>query len=152
MENESVNKLWASFRLQNPSAPETCEAWSFGDSKEMADELCELVLEGLKTATSSAFCLYELQKERVPKEGDYSIILNGNNEAVGIVQNRKVTILPFDEVPEEIAIEEGEGDRTLDYWRRVHEDFFKRAFAKENLTFTTKIEIVCEQFELVYAA
>ncbi|MGX7417997.1 ASCH domain-containing protein [Carnobacterium gallinarum] len=152
MENESANKLWENFRMQNPSAPLTCEAWSFGNTKEMADELAELVLEGLKTATSSAFCFYEIDNEPVPKVGDYSIVLNGNDEAIGIIQNRKVTILAFDEVSEEIAIEEGEGDRTLEYWRKVHEEFFKRAFEEYDQLFSTDIMVVCEQFELVYAA
>lgn len=152
MENESAIKLWSSFRMQNSQAPEICEAWAFGDSKEMADELSGLVLEGLKTATSSAFEVYQVENEPIPTEGSYSIILDGNQEAVGIIQIQKVTTCAFNQVTEELAIAEGEGDRTLEYWRRVHEEFFRRHLATYGLSFNEEMLIVCEQFELVYAA
>lgn len=152
MENESAKQLWQNFKLQNPNVPDTYSVWAFGDSKEMADELSALVLSGLKTATCSALHGYKLENEPIPKAGDYSVILDGNGEAMGIVQNRKVTIYSFEEVPETIAYEEGEGDRTLAYWREEHEAFFKREFAEMDWEFSLSMEIVCEQFELVYAA
>ena len=36
--------------------------------------------------------------------------------------------VPFDEVSKEHAYKEGEGDRSLAYWRDVHEDFFAEEF------------------------
>lgn len=39
-------------------------AWAFGDD---ADALAGLVKDGIKTATSSLLCFYELEKEPLPK-------------------------------------------------------------------------------------
>ena len=63
------------------------EAWPFG---EAPDKLAELVVQGVKTATCSAYDLYQTNNEPLPKAGDYSIILNSNNEAVCIIKTLKV--------------------------------------------------------------
>ena len=57
----------------------------------------------------------------------------------------------FDQVSQEHAYEEGEGDRSLEYWRKVHTDFLTRELAGINKAFTKKMQVVCEEFELVYA-
>nr|WP_289038033.1 ASCH domain-containing protein [uncultured Allobacillus sp.] len=150
MNNKSITQMWSEYLKMNPSAPTEYEAWAFGDSKEMADELAELVLEGKKTATSSNYTLYELEKEELPYVGLINIILDGDGNAVAIVETTSVEIVPFDEVTAEHAYLEGEGDRTLRYWRDVHEDFFKKEFEMINQEFNYKIPVVCERFELVY--
>lgn len=150
-ENESAKALWENFKMHFHDLPDDYDVWAFGDSKEMADELSGLVLEGLKTATSSALELYA-DNEQLPEERKYSIILDGNDQAVGIIQTLKVRIYSFNAVPDEIAYEEGEGDRTLAYWREVHEAFFIREMQKAGKRFSTEMKVICEQFELVYAA
>ena len=150
MNNESITQMWNDYQKINPGAPKEYEAWAFGDSKETADELAELVLEGKKTATSSNYTLYELENEELPHVGLINIILDGDGNAVAIAETTSVEVVPFDEVTAEHAYLEGEGDRTLRYWRDVHEDFFKREFEKIEQNFDYKIPVVCERFELVY--
>lgn len=152
MENQSVIDLWESFKQQDPHLPENYDVWSFGDSPEMANELASLVLEGLKTATCSLKRMYELEGADLPKAGSYSVIVDGNGQAVGIIQNLQVFVFPFDQVTEEIAKAEGEGDRSVEYWMEAHKEFFKRECQAEGETFSTKMGVVCERFELVYAA
>ena len=152
MENDSAQELWESFQQQNPNLPEHYDVWSFGDSAELANELAGLVLEGLKTATCSLKRDYEVNGKSLPKENSYSIILGGNGEAVGIIQTLSVVVFPFDEVTESIASNEGEGDRSISYWKEVHKAFFKRECESLDEPFNTKMEVVCQQFELVYAA
>ena len=60
---------------------------------------------------------YELEHESLPTTIDYSIILNSNDEPVAIIKTIEVTVTPMNEVSEEFAIAEGEGDRTYNYWR-----------------------------------
>lgn len=43
MSNDSIIKMWEDYRKMSPDAPKEYEAWAFGDSKEMADELAKLV-------------------------------------------------------------------------------------------------------------
>lgn len=150
MSNYSANELWEDFRKFNPNAPESYDAWAFGHSKEMADELAQLVLNGRKTATASNYVLYELESEPLPDVGLHNIILDGDENAVAIVETTSVEIIPFDEVTEEHAFLEGEGDRSLKYWQDVHEDFFKKELKEANLEFHPKILVVCERFQLIY--
>ena len=123
------------------------EAWAFGDDP---DTLAELVRTGVKTATASAYPFYELEGEDLPKAGEYSVILNTKDEAVCVIRTTKVYVTPYCEVTAEQAWKEGEGDRSLDYWRRVHEAFFRKELEAASLTFTEDMGVVCEEFEVIY--
>ena len=61
-------------------------------------------------------------------------------------------MIPFDEVSEEHAYKEGEGDRSLAYWRAVHEEFFTEVFEEANIEFNGQTRILCEEFQVVYKA
>ena len=50
-------------------------------------------------------------------------------------------MVPFDEVDEEHAYLEGEGDRSLEYWREVHERFFTE-HATHDRGFATDMPVV----------
>lgn len=147
---DSINQIWVEYRKANPNAPKEYIAWAFGNSKEIADELAKLVLEGKKTATASNYTLYELENEELPFPGLINIILDGDGKAVAIAETTSVEVVPFDEVTEEHAYLEGEGDGSLSYWREVHEAIFKKEFENVNRVFDYKIPVVCERFKLLY--
>ena len=140
-------ELWAAYKAVNPDAGDEYGAWAYGDDP---DTLAELTRAGVKTATASAGPLYELEGEPLPQAGEYSVILNSRDEAVCVIRTTKVYTVPFDQVSAEQAYREGEGDRSLDYWRRVHEDFFRRELAEAGQTFSPEMPVVCEEFEVVY--
>jgi len=123
------------------------EAWSFGDD---ADTLASLVLHGIKTATASAYPLYELEGEALPRAGQYSVILDSGENAVCVIKTTKVFVVPFCNVNETQAWKEGEGDRSLSYWRKVHERFFQVRMEEAGLSFDEHMKVVCEEFEKVY--
>lgn len=123
------------------------EAWAFG---EAPDKLAALVLRGAKTATCSAYELYQIDGEPLPKAGEYSIILDSTGGAVCIVRTTKVYVTLFDKVSAEQAYKEGEGDRSLEYWRGIHRDFLTRELARCNIQFDEHTKVVCEEFELAY--
>ncbi len=152
MINESVEKLWENFKLQNPTLPDCYELMTFGDTQDRADQSAALVLEGLKTVKTTLLLEYQRKEKYLPQEGSYSIILDVNNQAIGIVQLLKVFIVPFDEVTDELAYQEGEGDRTLSGWREIYQTYFQEQCKKQHWNFSVKTEVVCIQFELVYAA
>ncbi len=138
----TAEELWEQSGLAG-----TYEAWAFG---EAPDELADLVVQGIKTATCSAYDLYRINNEPLPKEGDYSVILNSREEAVCIIQTRSVYVTEFDKVSEEHAFQEGEGDRSLEYWRKVHESFLTKELASVHRSFDGNTKVVCEEFEVVY--
>ena len=138
----TAEELWKRSGLEDEY-----EAWAFG---EAADKLADLVKKGIKTATSSAYAAYEAEGEDIPRAGEYSVILDSEEKAVCIIRTVKVEVLPFKDVPAEFAFKEGEGDRSLSYWREVHQAFFTGELQEIGLPFTEDIKVVCEEFEVVY--
>ena len=82
----------------------------------------------------------------LPQEGTFDVILDSQNQAVCIVEITKVSVQPFYQVSAEHAYKEGEGDKSLAYWRQVHEDFFKDCLGEAGLTFTPESKVVLEEF------
>lgn len=103
----------------------------------------------MKSATCSTHILYEIEKEPLPKVGDYSIILNARDEPVCIIRTSDVSIEPMNKVSKEFAYTEGEGDRSYDYWKKTHINFFTDELNKIGLKFEEDLLLVCERFELV---
>ena len=126
-------------------------AWSFGATSEHADELLRLVLEGTKSATASALWDFEAEGEDLPEAGSLSIILDGAGHPHALIETTDVTVVPFDEVDEEHAWLEGEGDRSLAHWRDVHERFFTE-HASHDRGFAPDMPIVLERFRVIYQA
>lgn len=121
------------------------DAFQFGVE---ADWLADLVLEGKKTATTSGFVFYELEKEPIPEANEYYIILNGRDEPVAVIQIDSVEVLPMNEVTEEFALSEGEGD--YEFWWNAHEKFFSDLLKEYNKEFSSEMLVVCERFRKVY--
>lgn len=141
-----AQEMWKYFCLARKASGEY-QTWAFGDAP---DALAELVLQGIKTATASAYPLYELEGAPLPQAGEYSVILDSRNEAVCVIQTEKVMLCPFNQVGEEQAWKEGESDRTLEYWRKVHRKFFSEELQTAGLTFDEEMPVVCEEFVRVF--
>ena len=81
----TAEELWKKAGLSG-----SYEAWSFGGDP---DRLAALVTTGIKTATSSAYDLYAIDDEPLPRVGDYSVVLNSAEEAVCIIRTTAVYIV-----------------------------------------------------------
>lgn len=143
--NERAQDYWNTF-WQGQEKPESVSAWQFGGSP---DELAQLVINGVKSATCSGHIFYEIENEALPKVDDYSIVLNSKEEPVCIIRTSEVTIMPMNEVPVDFAYAEGEGDRSYKYWKDVHIAFFTSALKEVGLAFSEDMLLVCERFELI---
>ena len=145
----TAKEMWEAFAATHPEAANAdYEAWCYGS--DTPDALAQLTLDGIKTATASAYPLYELEKEPLPAEGEYNVILLTDGSALCITRTTRVYVVPFRDVSAEQAWREGEGDRSLAYWRCVHEAFFKEEMAKAGLPFNEDIGVVCEEFEVIF--
>jgi len=125
-------------------------AWSFGDSPAIAGELLKLPLRGRKTAMASALWEFEADGDPLPHPGDLAIVLDGAGEPGAVIRTTEIDIVPFDEVSAEHAWMEGEGDRSLVYWRAEHERAWRGALAGTPFSFDTAMPVVCERFELLF--
>ncbi|MBE7124090.1 ASCH domain-containing protein [Bacillus cereus] len=143
--NPLAQTYWDTYWGKNEK-PKSVAAWQFGESP---DYLAQLVIDGIKTATCSGHIFYELENESLPKTNDYSIILNSQDEPIAIIRTIEVTVTPMNEVTEEFAIAEGEGDLTYNYWRDSHIQFFTKELHELGLGFSEDMLLVCERFELI---
>lgn len=143
--NEQAQYYWDHF-WAGKEKPQSVSAWRFGADP---DALVQLVKEGTKSATCSGHVFYELENAPLPKVDDYSVVLNSKDEPVCIIRTSEVTITPMNEVSEEFAHAEGEGDRSYDYWKKVHVTFFTDALSEVGMEFSEDMLLVCERFELI---
>lgn len=153
-QHPSVDKMWEDYLTSIGESLEetdkTYEAWHFCNNEKDANELAELVLSGQKYATASLECLYKLDGDKVPEVGDLSVIIDWDGKAKCICQIKDLQSVPFNEVKAEFAYKEGEGDRSLAHWQRVHEKYFKDELSYYNKSFDKKMKVLCEEFEVVY--
>lgn len=155
MENPSKNiqSFWERFLASLPAGkvpPAAYDYWHFCDNEKDADELGELVLRGIKTATCAQLQEYEHEGEKITAPGDYSIITNWRGEPLCVIQVTSVRIVPYCEVDAHHAGAEGEGDRSLDYWRKVHYDCFSRECDRQGWNFSEDTPLVLLEFKVGY--
>ena len=149
----SVHAIWYEFIAENIefSRKPMPESWHFGITKQDADNCVFLIKAGIKTAASMPMESYLNYETAIPADGDLAIITDWDGVAHCIIQTKNVEIIPFNEVSEEHALNEGEGDQTLAYWKKVHWEFFSKdlnsfgAFPEEDMM------VVCETFEMIYS-
>ena len=98
------------------------ETFSFGDGPDLANRLLELVLSGTKRAT----CWAESQGLLSAEVGKLMVVLDGQGVPKAVLKTIELTKRRFDEVDEAFAYDEGEGDRSLQYWREAHAGYFSR--------------------------
>lgn len=149
-EDKSVIKMWEDYLVSIGDTNKNYTSWCFCDNERDANELAKLVLEKIKRGTTSLYYLYELGNEELPKEGNFSVITDWNGIAQCIIRTKKVTILAFKDISEEFAKIEGEGDKSLKYWRQVHIDSFVRHLKKYEIVLSQDTLVVFEEFEMVY--
>lgn len=154
MNENAVDAYWKAYLetlpADSPARREKYEAEPFGDGPELADELGALILAGTKTATCSALWEWEAEGETPTQPGEKSIVLDGGGNPLCIIETTEVTVRRFDEVDEEFAREEGEGDLSLEYWRGAHRRFFGRTLPNIGRSFAEDMPLVCERFRVVY--
>jgi len=114
-------------------------AFAFGDGPELADELLGLVITGIKTATCSTE-----DEPNTSTPGERWIVRDGHGEPRCVIETTEVSYRRFDEVDANFAFEEGEGDRSLDHWRKAHRAYFTRQGK-----FSEDMMLMCERFRLV---
>ncbi|MGL6110400.1 MAG: ASCH domain-containing protein [Rubrivivax sp.] len=126
------------------------EAFYFDDNEPSANELAALVLAGKKRATAGLLWNHESGSRPLPQAGDLSIVTDFSGKPLCVIETQKVEIVPFEEVTEEFAATEGEGDGSLRYWREAHEAFFGRECKRIGQTPDVRMPVVCEQFKVVF--
>jgi uncharacterized protein YhfF len=145
-----TDEFWRGYREAAALRHDDYDVVAFGDSPAMATALAELTVAGLKRATAGLVRQFGPGGEPPPVVGGYVVLLDGANQPRAIWRTTEVRIGPLNSVDERFAWDEGEGERTLDWWLSAHRQFFGRRAAAQGFEMHDGIETMFERFEVVW--
>jgi uncharacterized protein YhfF len=151
---DKVEAYWkrflASLPADSPYRRRSYTAEKWGDYRELAEELGALIAAGTKTASCSSLWEWEAEGNPIPEVGLITIVLDWEGAPLCIIEAVEVEIKPYNQVDAQFAYEEGEGDRSLQYWREAHWRYFSRMLAAIGREPSEDMPLVCERFRVIY--
>ena len=118
----------------------------FGNPGESRSNLISLILDGNKRATAGTLeGDYVAEGEPIEFVGEQLAVLDNENRQVATIEVTRVEVKRFEEVPDEFALAEAEGDLSGDDFRASHLNFW----SKLGLKIKAETEIVLVYFDLV---
>lgn len=148
----TIKTYWKDFQKHNPEYLSVSEppSFYFCATKEEADACALLVVQKVKQATSPSLWWFEKYDERFPEIGDLSIVTDWDNEPKAVIKTTAVTIVKFKDVTDAYAFIEGEGDKSLAYWKKVHWDYYANEMKVFGDYPDEEMDVVCEYFETIW--
>ena len=122
----------------------------YGDSAELSKELLDLIKSGRKRAGTGLLWAYEHDGEPMAATGDIEVVVDHRNQPALITRIVSSEIMAFNEVSAEYAATEGEGDGSLEYWRKGHWNFFSRECKRIGRKPTETMPVICNVFEVLH--
>ena len=150
--HESVTKMWEAFQAKYPEYADQdfTDSFCFCDNIKDAKACAALVQQGIKQATSTSQWYFDNHDEDFPEVGNVYVITDWFGIAKAIVKTTKIELTPFNQITEEYAAIEGEGDKSLKYWKESHWDYYTREMEEFGEQPNEEMIIVCEQFETLF--
>ena len=124
---------------------------TFGDPRfaDYGNHVTQLAIDETKRATAHLAMDFEINNVKRRIDGDYWVILWEDMSPACLLEMEKVEERPFKEVDAAFAAREGEGDGSLEYWSRIHEDYFKLQLGVWEREWSDDLVVVLESFNLV---
>jgi len=151
VDRAGVAGFWSAYCRASKLREDTpYQAWHFGDTPQLAHELIELVLRGPKRATAALGWVADSLPDTAAVPAGYSVVTEFNGTPRAVIRTTGLDRRMFSEVDATFAWDEGEGDRTLEDWRRGHWSYFSRECESLGRTMSEDAEVCLERFELLY--
>lgn len=115
----------------------------------VGDELLTLVLTGKKTALFSSFATFSIDGEPLPVADELYLVLDRSETPRCVIELEQVQIIPFNEVPWELAQLEGE-DEDLAAWKEKKQEYLEEEGDILGFDFSPDIKLVFQKFKVVY--
>ncbi|SJL83771.1 ASCH domain-containing protein [Vibrio palustris] len=149
------SEQYLQYYLSTLSADTAQKYQSFSAGYFCADEynanVCaDLIARGEKRASCSLEYWYSHADESRPQVGDLHVVTNWNGTPVCIVEIISVSTCLYCDVTAEFAAEEGEGDKSLEWWREAHWAFFSQECEELGIQPSQEMSLVLEHFNVVY--
>jgi uncharacterized protein YhfF len=98
--------------------------FELGAPGPLRDSLVSAVLRGEKVATSGLLAHYEADGEPLPVVGERRVLVDSVEQPVGEIVITEVAVIRLGDADHQLALEEGEGFRSVADWRAAHESFW----------------------------
>jgi uncharacterized protein YhfF len=147
-----TDEFWRGYREAAGLQHDDYDVVAFGDGPEMATELAELTVAGIKRATAGLVRQFGPDGEPPPVVGGHVVLLDGANRPRAIWRTTEVRTGPLNSVDERFARDEGEGERSREWWLSAHRRFFARSAAAQGFQMHDEIETMFERFTIVWPA
>jgi uncharacterized protein YhfF len=122
---------------------------AYGDSPQLSAELLALIRSGRKRAGTALLWAMEADNESIPTVDEIEVVVDHRGQPALITRIASVQVVPYREVTAEYAAIEGEGDGSLEYWRKAHWAFFSRECRRIGRRPSQTMPVVCSVFELL---
>jgi uncharacterized protein YhfF len=96
----------------------------FGFPGPLRDRLVDAVLRGAKTATSALMVEWEEEAEPLPQVGERQTVVDSEGRPVAVIEVFAVDVIRLGDADLRLALEEGEGFRSVAEWREDHERYW----------------------------
>jgi uncharacterized protein YhfF len=149
---DATDRLWREFRDASDVQADKYDVVSFGDNAAMATQLANLVVSGRKRATAGLLRQFGPDGEPPPVVGSYVALIDGEARPRAIWRTTEIRTGPLASVDEQFAWDEGEGDRTRNWWLSAHRKYFGRQASAQGFHMHDEIETVFERFSVVWPA
>jgi uncharacterized protein YhfF len=145
-----TDRFWQDFRQTAGLQHDDYDVAAFGDTPEMATELAALVVAGIKRATAGLVRQFGPAGEPPPVVGGHVVLVDGAGQPCAIWRTTEVRRGPLNSVDARFAWDEGEGERTREWWLAAHRRYFGRRAEAEGFAMHDEIETVFERFKVVW--
>ena len=149
-----IESFWQTYLSSRPEQHrpsfQAYDVWRFGDTEDVAAKCAHLVKAHIKTATSGLVWEMEADGDRMPQRGDLAVVTNLSGEPQCVIEVTECVVKPFNEVDEQFAFDYGEGDRTLQGWRKDTWEYFAPICEKLGREPSETMPLACQRFRLVY--
>ncbi|MCR4790417.1 MAG: ASCH domain-containing protein [Treponemataceae bacterium] len=151
MEKLTVEEFWKRFLNKSGMDPKTgyTSELSFGEDPETSAYLILQILSGKKTAFSSSYYAFEIDRESLPEVGNYYVVTDWADTPYAIIRTERVTTLPFNSIPWSLAEKEGDAEN-MEEWKSMKSDFFTDDADFMGYNFSPEMPVVFEEFSLLY--
>ncbi len=150
---EIETKYWQSYlsTLAEEDRPLRPRVVAFhAGGRAITDSLLQLYLAGKKSAGSSIVEDFLSAGDPLPEVGNYWILLDSRDQPSLILRTERVVVHQFNDVPPEVAVAEGEGDLSIEYWRRAHRELYEASLKDWGVNSIDEATVITEFFRIVF--
>jgi uncharacterized protein YhfF len=147
-----TEEFWREYRNAAGLHHDDYDVVAFGDGPGMATELAELTVAGIKRATAGLVRQFGPAGEAPAILGSHVVLLDGAGQPRAIWRTTEIRVGPLNSVDERFAWDEGEGERTREWWLAAHRRFFGRWAEAQGFHMHDEVETVFERFTVVWPA